>query len=153
MPSRKVFGPDSVTTRENITVRLTSKKLKAYGYPAQYHVRHVPTDLADDIVSAVKMIDDTDVETIEKEKALKRILCDHILCDGEGSLEFSDNYEVVYSLPMSVIAEMLEGWTAEFSIVATPGKLLEDLCEAVRDSLGDLAKKNSEQTTSSSSGE
>jgi len=151
--SRKIFGPDSVTTRENITVRLASKKLKAYGYPAEYHVRHVPTDLADELVSAVRMIDETDASTSEKEKAIKRLLCDHILCDGAGVLAFADNYDVVYGLPMSVVNEMLQGWQQEFCVIGSPAKMMDELSEAVRESLGDLAKKNLVAETSSTCGE
>lgn len=153
MASRKVFGPDSVSTRENITVRLVSKKLKAYGYPAEYFVRHVPTALAEDIVNAIGAVDEIDAPIIEKEQAVKRVLCDHVLCDRDGAMAFADNYELVYSLPMSVINEMLQGWITEFAVMGTPGKMVEDLSAEVQDSLGELAKKNLASATSSTSGE
>ena len=153
MSSRQIFSPDAKPMSDGgIRVKLRSAKLRAYGYPSDYYVRYLPAKDASEILGAIRTIADDETMTAEQqERAAKRLLCDFILCDSDGAPIFAGNYETVYSLPMSVANDMIMGWVEEFAVTGVDSIPFDQLSEAVRDSIGEEAKKKSEPTTSSPS--
>lgn len=148
MASRQIFSPESETTRSNLRVKLRSDKLRSYGYPSDYYVRYLPSEQASEIIGTIQTIADQDeMSPTDQERAVKRLLCDHILCDNAGEMVFAGNYDTMYALPMSVANDMITGWMNEFSVTGVSAIPIDELSEAMRESIAEDAKKKSEPTT------